>query len=60
MVFYVVGRALELLVLKYKNNMIRFLKKNQNTPRSSEHPPLMGEKMSERLGGVKGCKYKTS
>ena len=36
------------------------LKKNQNTPRSSEHPPSMGEKMSKRLGGIKGCKYKTS
>ena len=37
-----------------------FLKKNQNTPRPSEHPPVMGEKMSKRLGGIKGCKYKTS
>ena len=37
------------------------LKKNQNTPRpSSEHPPVMGEKMSKCLGGIKGCKYKTS
>ena len=34
------------------------LKKNQNTPRPSEHPPVMGEKMSKRLGGIKGCKYK--
>ena len=25
------------------------LKKNQNTPRPSEHPPVMGEKMSKRL-----------
>ena len=24
------------------------LKKNQNTPRPSEHPPVMGEKMSKR------------
>ena len=38
----------------------RFLKKNQSTPRPSEHPPVMGEKMSKRLGGIKGCKYKTS
>ena len=30
-----------------------FLKKNQNTPRPSEHPPVMGEKMSKRLGGIK-------
>ena len=25
-----------------------------------KHPPVMGEKMSKRLGGIKGCKYKTS
>ena len=37
-----------------------FLKKNQKTPRPSEHPPVRGEKMSKRLGGIKGCKYKTS
>ena len=37
-----------------------FLKKNQNAPRPSEHPPVIGEKMSKRLGGIKGCKYKTS
>ena len=24
----------------------RYLKKNQTTPRPSEHPPVMGEKMS--------------
>ena len=30
-----------------------FLKKDQNTPRPSEHPPVMGEKMSKRLGGIK-------
>ena len=29
------------------------LKKNQNTPRPSEHSPVMGEKMSKRLGGIK-------
>ena len=29
------------------------LKKNQNTPRPSEHPPVMGGKMSKRLGGIK-------
>ena len=29
------------------------LKKNQNTPRPSEHPPVIGEKMSKRLGGIK-------
>ena len=31
------------------------LKKNQSTSRPSEHPPVMGEKMSKRLGGIKGC-----
>ena len=30
-----------------------FLKKNQTTPRPSEHPPVMGEKMSKRFGGIK-------
>ena len=39
---------------------ICILKKNQNAPRPSEHPPVRGEKMSKRLGGIKGCKYKTS
>ena len=32
---------------------VNFLKKNQTTPRPSEHPPVMGEKMSKRLGGIK-------
>ena len=32
------------------------LKKNQSTPRPSEHPPVMGGEMSKRLGGIKGCK----
>ena len=36
------------------------LKKNQNEPGPSEHPPVRAEKMSKRLGGTKGCKYKTS
>ena len=36
------------------------LEKNQNAPRPSEHPPVKGEKMSKRLGWIKGCKYKTS
>ena len=35
-------------------------KKNQNAPRPSEHPPARREKMSKRLGGIKGGKYKTS
>ena len=29
-----------------------FLKKNQSTPRPSEHPPVMGEKVSKRIGGI--------
>ena len=32
---------------------------NQSTTRPSERPPVMGEKMSKRLGGIKGCKYKS-
>ena len=36
------------------------LKKNQNAPRPSEHPPVRGEKMSKHLAGIKDCKYKTS
>ena len=36
------------------------LKENQNAPRPSEHPPVRGGKMSKRLGGAKGYKYKTS
>ena len=40
--------------------MCLFLKKNQNAPRPSEHPPVRGGKMSKRLGGIIGCKYKTS
>ena len=36
------------------------LKKNLNAPRSSEHPSQSGGKMSKRLGGVIGCKDKTS
>ena len=40
--------------------MLLLFKENQNKPRPSEHPPVMGEKMSKRLGVIKGCKYKTS
>ena len=32
------------------------LKKNQNAPRPSEHPPV--DKMSKRLGRIIDCKYK--
>ena len=26
----------------------------------SEHPPVRGGKKSKHLGGIKGCKYRTS
>ena len=42
------------------SELCRCLKKNQSTPRPSEHPPVMGGEMSKRLGGIKGCKYKAS
>ena len=45
---------------KIKIDILLCLKKNQNTPRPFEHPPVMGGKMSTRLGGIKGSKYKTS
>ena len=48
------------LLTEQSQNSLCFLKKNQSTPRPSEHPPVTGEKMSKRLGGIKGCKYKTS
>ena len=37
-----------------------YLKKNQSTPRPSEHPSVMGGEMSKCLGEIKGCKYKIS
>ena len=52
-----------LLIMLYRYLLLQYgccLKKNQNAPRPSEHPPVMGGKMSKRLGGIKGCKYKTS
>ena len=49
------------LVIIYDNSAIEpCLKKNQNVPRPSEHPPVRGGEMSKRLGWIKGCKYKTS
>ena len=48
------------IVFWTKSSGLKCLKKNQNAPRPSRHPPVMGEKMSKRLGGIKGCKYKTS
>ena len=47
-----------ILGCKYRTSFIdplylSFLKKNQNVPRPSEHPPVREEKMSKRLGGIK-------
>ena len=39
--------------MESKLSIICCLKKNQTTPKPSEHPPVMGEKMSKRLGGIK-------
>ena len=53
--------SISLALLSHKNTPCNdYLKKNQSTPRPSEHPPVMGGKMSKRLGGIKGCKYKAS
>ena len=46
------------IIFKFQTSGAHFiervgLKKNQTTPRPSEHPPVMGEKMSKRLGGIK-------
>ena len=35
------------------------LKKNQNAPRPSEHPPVRGKNVKTR-SGIIGCKYETS
>ena len=42
-----------------KRDMFFCLKKIQKAPRRSEHPPVK-EKLSKRLGGIIGCKHKTS
>ena len=42
--------------IKKWNSVLNFLALYQSTPRPSEHPPVMGENMSKRLGGIKGCK----
>ena len=47
-------------LLKKTLHLLVSLKKNQNAPRPSEHPPVRRGEMSTRLGGIKGCKYKTS
>ena len=36
------------------------LKKNLNASRPSEHPPVRGGDVKTFLGGIIGCKYKTS
>ena len=49
-------------ILCKKNRTQRHIvfEEKSDAPRPSEHPPVMGGKMSKRLGGIKGCKYKTS
>ena len=43
------------------DQLICCFKKNQNTPRPFEHPPVRGGGMSKRLvGGIKGYKFKTT
>ena len=58
LIFLQVRPVHEDVKIKFRTHL--FLKKNQSAPRPSEHPPVMGEKMSKRLGGIKRCKYKTS
>ena len=48
------------LFMAFKRVSLCCLKKNQNAPRPSEHPPVRGEKCQKRLGGIIGCNYKTS
>ena len=63
----IIGKS-DIFPNKQKRNKIKdhtdnsSLKKIQNAPRtSSEHPPQSGGgKCQNALGGVKGCKYKTS
>ena len=43
----------------YKNEAC-ILKKNQNTPRPSEHPPVRGIFFFKTFRWDQGCKYKTS
>ena len=49
------GTIIAISTILLTNVLLRFmfLKKNQNTPRPSEHPPVVGGKMSKRLGGIK-------
>ena len=49
----------DVAVFLYKSKYGERSKKNLNASRPSEHPPVRG-KMSKRLGGIIGCKCKTS
>ena len=56
-----VADSIGLALVPMMTKQYSILKKNQNAPRPSEHPPArQGEKMSKRLGGIIDCKYKTS
>ena len=51
----------DLYVVPILQNEMRILKKNQNAPRPSEHPPLRGKNVKTfRWDHSLGCKYKTS
>ena len=50
--FYVIISTIVLALLIELHKKETCLKKNHNTPRPSAHPPVMGEKMSKRLGGI--------
>ena len=58
-IFYTISAFMESTWYVLSFRMV-FIKKNQSAPRPSEHPPVMGGKMSKRLGGIKGCKYKAT
>ena len=54
------GAGTQIYLLIFKNIFVFWcLKKKLNALRPSEHPPVRG-KMSKHLGGIIGCKYKTS
>ena len=47
-----------ILPVVYKD--LFFFKEKSEAPRPSEHSLVRGGKLSKRLGGIKGCKYKIS
>ena len=51
LVFYLIYR------ISFFITTLLSLKKNQNAPRPSEHPPVRGRKMSKRLGWIKEFVY---